>query len=129
MAVGNLLTLWLLAIAAHVETAPICWDNYMQAVSRSNLRSLVENPHGEHRCGPGQHPEAIIPDLKKPDPPVKFNQSDIAFVYADRTRFRGSEASAFSLDDRTGRPQISAADHRCNARFRMVPAASPTHTE
>jgi hypothetical protein len=30
---------------------------------------------------PKEHPEAIIPDLSKPDPLVKFKKEDIAFVY------------------------------------------------
>ncbi|MEI9986444.1 MAG: cytochrome c3 family protein [Aliidongia sp.] len=30
---------------------------------------------------PKQHPEAIIPDLSKPDPAVNFSKDDIAFVY------------------------------------------------
>ena len=31
-----------------------------------------------------QHPDAIIPDLSKPDPPVSFNNRDIAFVYGSK---------------------------------------------
>jgi len=30
---------------------------------------------------PKEHPEAIIPDLTKPDPLVKFKKEDIALVY------------------------------------------------
>ena len=30
---------------------------------------------------PKTHPDAIIPDLSKPDPLVKFTKDDIAFVY------------------------------------------------
>ena len=37
---------------------------------------------------PAQHPEAIIPDLSKPDPLVKFTKSDIAFVYGSKWKQR-----------------------------------------
>ena len=30
---------------------------------------------------PREHPEAILPDLSKPDPIVKFGKNDIALVY------------------------------------------------
>ena len=30
---------------------------------------------------PVQHPDAIIPDLSKPNPLVKFTRNDIALVY------------------------------------------------
>ena len=30
---------------------------------------------------PKVHPDAILPDLSKPDPLVKFTKDDIAFVY------------------------------------------------
>jgi predicted CXXCH cytochrome family protein len=37
---------------------------------------------------PKQHPEAIIPDLSKPDPLVKFTKDDIAFVYGSKWKQR-----------------------------------------
>ena len=33
---------------------------------------------------PAQHDEAIIPDLTKPDPLVRLNKIDIAFVYGGK---------------------------------------------
>jgi hypothetical protein len=45
-------------------------------VSRRGLRSL----EGERRARSEAHPDAIIPDLSKPDPLVTFGVADIAFV-------------------------------------------------
>ena len=37
---------------------------------------------------PREHPDAIIPDLSKPDPLVKFTRDDIAFVYGSKWKQR-----------------------------------------
>src|SRR3984885_2377861 len=37
---------------------------------------------------PKTHPDAIIPDLAKPDPLVKFTKEDIAFVYGSKWKQR-----------------------------------------
>ncbi len=37
---------------------------------------------------PKQHPEAILPDLSKPDPLVHFTKADIAFVYGRKWKQR-----------------------------------------
>jgi predicted CXXCH cytochrome family protein len=37
---------------------------------------------------PREHPEAIIPDLSKPDPLLTFGKDDIAFVYGSRWKQR-----------------------------------------
>ena len=37
---------------------------------------------------PRDHPEAIIPDLSKPDPLVTFTKDDIAFVYGSKWKQR-----------------------------------------
>ena len=37
---------------------------------------------------PKDHPEAIIPDLSKPDPLVTFTKDDIAFVYGSKWKQR-----------------------------------------
>src|ERR1043166_5160581 len=37
---------------------------------------------------PREHPDAIIPDLSKPDPLVKFSKDDIAFVYGSKWKQR-----------------------------------------
>jgi hypothetical protein len=39
-------------------------------------------------CDPKTHPDAIIPDLSKPDPLVKFTKDDIAFVYGSNWKQR-----------------------------------------
>ena len=37
---------------------------------------------------PKEHPEAILPDLSKPDPLVTFKKEDIAFVYGSKWKQR-----------------------------------------
>jgi predicted CXXCH cytochrome family protein len=37
---------------------------------------------------PKEHPDAILPDLSKPDPLVKFTKDDIAFIYGSRWKQR-----------------------------------------
>ncbi len=37
---------------------------------------------------PKEHPDAILPDLSKPDPLVTFNKDDIAFVYGSKWKQR-----------------------------------------
>jgi hypothetical protein len=37
---------------------------------------------------PKEHPDAIIPDLSKPDLLVKFTKDDIAFVYGSKWKQR-----------------------------------------
>ncbi len=37
---------------------------------------------------PKIHPDAIIPDLSKPDPLVKFTKEEIAFVYGSKWKQR-----------------------------------------
>lgn len=37
---------------------------------------------------PREHPDAIIPDLSKPDPLVTFSKDDIAFVYGSKWKQR-----------------------------------------
>lgn len=37
---------------------------------------------------PREHPDAIIPDLSKPDPLVKFTAADVAFVYGSKWKQR-----------------------------------------
>ena len=37
---------------------------------------------------PREHPDAIIPDLSKPDPLLTFTKEDIAFVYGSKWKQR-----------------------------------------
>jgi predicted CXXCH cytochrome family protein len=48
--------------------------------SKSRMANVVRDPR--------THPDAIIPDLSKPDPLVKFSLNDIAFVYGSRWKQR-----------------------------------------
>jgi predicted CXXCH cytochrome family protein len=47
---------------------------------RTRMANVVRDPN--------QHPEAILPDLTKPDPLITFNKSDIAFVYGSKWKQR-----------------------------------------
>ena len=40
---------------------------------------------------PREHPDAIIPDLSKPDPLFTFSKDDIAFVYGNKWKQRYTE--------------------------------------
>jgi hypothetical protein len=48
--------------------------------SRTRMANVVRDPR--------THPDAIIPDLSKPDPLVKFTKDDIAFVYGSKWKQR-----------------------------------------
>ena len=48
--------------------------------SKSRMANVVRDPR--------DHPDAIIPDLSKPDPLVTFSKDEIAFVYGSRWKQR-----------------------------------------
>ena len=48
--------------------------------SKTRMANVVRDPK--------THPDAIIPDLSKPDPLVKFTKDDIAFVYGSKWKQR-----------------------------------------
>jgi predicted CXXCH cytochrome family protein len=48
--------------------------------SKTRMANVVRDPKA--------HPDAIIPDLSKPDPLVKFTKDDIAFVYGSKWKQR-----------------------------------------
>ena len=50
-----------------------CHEDIYQRWRKTPMANIVRDPR--------EHPEAIIPDLSKPDPVVKFKKEDIAFVY------------------------------------------------
>jgi predicted CXXCH cytochrome family protein len=50
-----------------------CHQNIYDRWAQTPMANVVRDPH--------EHPEAIIPDLTKPDPLVTFTKDDIAFVY------------------------------------------------
>ncbi len=50
-----------------------CHADIYQRWQKTPMANVVRDPR--------EHPEAIIPDLSKPDPLVKFTKADVAFVY------------------------------------------------
>ena len=48
--------------------------------SKTRMANVVRDPR--------EHPDAIIPDLSKPDPLVTFTKDDIAFVYGSKWKQR-----------------------------------------
>ena len=52
--------------------------------SKTRMANVVRDPRS--------HPEAIIPDLSKPNPLVTFTKDDIAFVYGSRWKQRAVES-------------------------------------
>jgi predicted CXXCH cytochrome family protein len=57
-----------------------CHDPIYTRWSRTRMANVVRDPK--------VHPDAIIPDLSKPDPLVTFTKDDIAFVYGSRWKQR-----------------------------------------
>jgi predicted CXXCH cytochrome family protein len=57
-----------------------CHEAIYQRWSRSRMANVVRDPRA--------HPDAIIPDLSKPDSLVTFSKGDIAFVYGSRWKQR-----------------------------------------
>jgi predicted CXXCH cytochrome family protein len=57
-----------------------CHESIYLRWSRTRMANVVRDPRA--------HPDAIIPDLSKPDPLVTFTKADIAFVYGSRWKQR-----------------------------------------
>lgn len=57
-----------------------CHADLYSRWKKTLMANVVRNPH--------EHPDAIIPDLTKPDPLVKFSVDDIAFVYGSKWKQR-----------------------------------------
>jgi predicted CXXCH cytochrome family protein len=57
-----------------------CHADIFEHWGKTRMANVVRNPH--------QHPDAIIPDLSKPDPLVTFSKNDIDFVYGSRWKQR-----------------------------------------
>jgi predicted CXXCH cytochrome family protein len=69
--------------SAHYVGSPACKTCHEELYSRwqkSRMANVVRDPR--------EHPDAIIPDLSKPDPLVKFSPDDIALVYGSRWKQR-----------------------------------------
>src|SRR5450432_335880 len=48
----------------------------------------IKTPMANVVRDPKVHPDAILPDLSKPNPLVKFSKADIAFVYGSKWKQR-----------------------------------------
>jgi predicted CXXCH cytochrome family protein len=78
------LNLW----AAFAQTSPYsgsaacksCHPAIYERWSKTRMANVVRDPK--------TYPEAILPDLSKPDPAVNFSKDDIAFVYGSRWKQR-----------------------------------------
>jgi predicted CXXCH cytochrome family protein len=57
-----------------------CHQDIYARWSKSRMANVVRDPR--------QHPDAIIPDLSRPDPLLTFSKDDIAFVYGSRWKQR-----------------------------------------
>ena len=57
-----------------------CHEDIYARWTKSRMANVVRDPR--------QHPDAIIPDLSRPDPLLTFNKDDIAFVYGSRWKQR-----------------------------------------
>src|SRR5579863_710768 len=57
-----------------------CHPAIYERWSKTRMANVVRDPK--------THPDAIIPDLSKPDPLVKFTKDDIAFVYGSKWKQR-----------------------------------------
>ena len=57
-----------------------CHGDTYQRWKKTRMANVVRDPK--------EHPDAIIPDLAKPDPLVTFTKADIAFVYGSKWKQR-----------------------------------------
>ncbi len=57
-----------------------CHPAIYERWSKTRMANVVRDPK--------THPDAILPDLSKPDPLVKFTKDDIAFVYGSKWKQR-----------------------------------------
>lgn len=68
---------------AHFVGSTACQDCHKDIYARWS-KSLMANVVRD----PREHPDAIIPDLSKPDPLVKFSLGDVALVYGSKWKQR-----------------------------------------
>src|SRR5579884_4176994 len=57
-----------------------CHPAIYERWTRTRMANVVRDPK--------THPDAILPDLSKPDPLVNFSANDIAFVYGSKWKQR-----------------------------------------
>jgi predicted CXXCH cytochrome family protein len=69
--------------STHYVGSAACQSCHAEVFARwrqTRMANVVRDPH--------EHPDAIIPDLSKPDPLLTFSKDDIAFVYGSRWKQR-----------------------------------------
>jgi predicted CXXCH cytochrome family protein len=82
-AVGALLGMGLYAQTPQYVGSAKCQTCHAEVYgrwSKTRMANVVRDPR--------QHPDAIIPDLSKPDPLLTFQKDDIAFVYGSKWKQR-----------------------------------------
>src|SRR5882724_8931991 len=57
-----------------------CHPQVYERWKKTRMANVVRDPK--------EHPDAILPDLSKPDPLLHFGKDDIAFVYGSRWKQR-----------------------------------------
>jgi predicted CXXCH cytochrome family protein len=62
------------------DTCKSCHSEIYERWKKTRMANVVRDPR--------EHPDAIIPDLSKPDPLVTFSKDDIAFVYGSKWKQR-----------------------------------------
>ena len=62
------------------QASKTCHAAIYERWSTTRMANVVRDPK--------IHPDAILPDLSKPDPLVKFKKDDIAFVYGSKWKQR-----------------------------------------
>src|SRR6476660_1354486 len=80
-------------VAAQAQPQPAPAPTYVGSASCSICHTATYNRWRNTRMAnvvrdPKEHPEAIIPDLSKPDPLLTFKKEDIAFVYGSKWKQR-----------------------------------------
>ena len=79
---------WLIVGVSVASSAPYmgsaacktCHAQVYERWQKTRMANIVRDPK--------EHPDAILPDLSKPDPLVKFRKEDIAFVYGSKWKQR-----------------------------------------
>ena len=81
------------ALAAWAQAQPPASSPYVGSAACRNCHAPIYQRWTRTRMAnvvrdPRTHPDAIIPDLSKPDPLVNFKKEDIAFVYGSKWKQR-----------------------------------------
>ncbi len=76
------------AVAPTLRSASYVGSTSCKSCHRELYERWAKTPMANVVRDPREHPEAIIPDLTKPDPLVSFTVNDIALVYGSRWKQR-----------------------------------------